>query len=175
MEIIRFTAPFKPEGAWAYSRIALWNRYLRSKLLLLMVFVPSAAAIYFLYTTTWTIFSWILILVACYPLLNLLQFLVQIRNHLRLRDPADTAETEFTLMHNGILVEQKSIDRLNLLHWDAFTQMYDWKEYFLLFHQDRLVLLFDKRFMEPGQEDNIRIYVHDHIPAKSKGKKQHRP
>lgn len=166
--IIRYTSVFKPREAIPYSKIAIWNRYFRSKVLLIATFVPTIAAIYFLLSDRNNPFWWLFVIIMFYPVFSFLGFLLKIYNHLKFRSPLDVAETEYTFMNNGILIDRRGAEKLDLMHWDDVNFLYEMKEYFLLFKSDTLVLVLIKKDMKEGQCDRIRKYILRHLPpAKS--------
>ena len=104
MNIIRFTSTYKPDGK-DYTKVTLWNRYIQNKTLLFTLFIPTAAAIYFLVSDPGP-FWWMFVLIMFYPLYSIIGFLFKIKKHLKFRNPADIAKTEFTFMNNGILADR---------------------------------------------------------------------
>lgn len=161
MNVIRFTSTFKPDGK-NYAKITLWNRYIRNKTVLLSLFIPTAGAIYFLYTGTGPLW-WLFVLIMFYPVYNVLGFMLKIKKHLRFRSPADISRAEFTFMNNGILVDRMEMQKLDMVHWEDVNTLWELKDYLLLYNRDRLVLVFSKKDMEPEQPDIIREFILNHL------------
>lgn len=167
MKILRFTAPFKPEGK-EYIYISLWNRYLRSKFLLITIFIPTLCSLYFILQGVDPYFLSVFILIACYPLFSVGVFLLKIKKHLKFRSPIDTAMTEFTLMDNGILIEREGQEMPEFFHWDKFDMCYELKRYLILFKNDTLILMFDKNCIDTGQVGKVRQFILKHMPESKK-------
>lgn len=166
MNIIRFTSTFKPEKK-DYTKISIWNRYFRNKTLMLTILIPTAGALYFLYSDPHTPFWWVFILIALYPFYSLMGFYFKIQNHLKYRSPMDTAKTEYTFMNNGILADRHEIEKLDLFHWDDVDMLWELKGFLLLYKKERLVLVFNKADMGEGQCDAIREYITKHLPRRN--------
>lgn len=161
MNVIRFTSTFKPEGK-DYTKITLWNRYIRNKTVLFSLFIPTAGAIYFLATGAGMLW-WLFVLIMFYPLYNVIGFMFKIKKHLKLRNPADIAKTEFTFMNNGILIDRMELQKLDMVHWDDVNTLWELKDFLVLYNKDKLVLVFAKKDMEPGQVDMIRDFILKHV------------
>ncbi|MBQ9765409.1 MAG: YcxB family protein [Lachnospiraceae bacterium] len=165
MKPYTFTAPFKPEGA-KYTKLCLWNRYLRTPFYLILLMIPSALGIYFLANNDNPYFIPVYVLLVCYPLINLLIFLVRIKKHLRFRSKADEATTHFTVMENGILTERPEISTNYLYHWNEFTNILDIKDHLLLFNKDVIVLILQKEFIPKEDVSAIRNLIAEHLYTK---------
>lgn len=161
MSVIRFTSTFKPDGK-DYAKITLWNRYIHNKTILLSLFIPTAAALYFLFTDPGP-FWWIFVIIMFYPLYSVLGFSFRIRRHLKFRSPADIARTEYTFMNNGVLADRIDMQKLDLIHWEDANMLWELKDYLLLYNKDKLLLVFAKKDMEEGQLDSIRDFILAHL------------
>lgn len=162
MDLIQFTSKYKPEGK-EYVKVTLWNHYISNKIMLFILILPPLLGFYFLFTGTITTFTLIINLVLIlYPVFSVLAFLRKIKKHLDYRNPVDTALTQYTLMDNGILMEQPDFDKLNMKYWHEFDCLYELKDYFVLYYKDSLSLVLDKKDME-GQIDQIRSYILSHL------------
>lgn len=162
MSVIRFTSTYKPDGK-DYAKVTLWNRYIQNKTLLLTMFIPTVGALYFLFTEPGP-FWWLFVLIMLYPLYSILGFCFKIRNHLKFRSPADIARTEYTFMNNGILADRMEMQKLDMFHWEDVNLLWELKDFLLLYNKNKLVLVFAKRDMEPGQIDEIRSFILQHLP-----------
>lgn len=161
MNIIRFTSTFKPDGK-DYTKVTVWNNYVRNKKFLLTLFIPTAGSIYFLINGIGT-FWWIFVLLMFYPVYHLIGFLFKIKKHLKFRSPADIAKTEFTFMDNGILADRMEIQKLDMIRWDDVNILWELKKFFILCNNEKLVLVLPKKDMEPGQSELIRAFIQEHI------------
>ncbi|MCI9541219.1 MAG: hypothetical protein HFG39_09205 [Lachnospiraceae bacterium] len=161
MNIIRFTSTYKPDGK-DYTKVTLWNRYIQNKTLLFTLFIPTAAAIYFLVSDPGP-FWWMFVLIMFYPLYSIIGFLFKIKKHLKFRNPADIAKTEFTFMNNGILADRMEMQKLDMIHWEDANILWELKDFFLLYQKDKLLFVFVKKDMEPEQEDVIREFILKHL------------
>ena len=161
MNVIRFTSTFKPEGR-DYTKITLWNRSVHNKTILFSLFIPTAAALYFLITEPGP-FWWIFVIIMFYPLYSLIAFTLKIKKHLKFRSPADIAKTEYTFMNNGVLADRMEMQKLDLIHWEDVNMLWELKDYLMLYNKDKLVLVFTKKDMEPGQLDQIRDFILKHL------------
>lgn len=161
MNVIRFTSTFKPDGK-NYTKITLWNRYIRNKTVLLTSFIPTVGAIYFLYNGAGP-FWWLFVLIMFYPLYSILGFTLKIKKHLKFRSPADIAKTEFTFMNNGILIDRFDMQKLDMIHWENVDIMWELKDYLLLYSKDKIIAVLSKKDMEPGQVDVIRDFIIKHV------------
>lgn len=167
MKILRFTAPFKPKGK-KYIYIGMWNRYIKSKILLLSAFIPTFCSLYFIAQGVDPRYLPIFLLIACYPLFSVGAYLLRIKQHFRYRSPLDMAMTTFTLMDNGILIEREGQELPELYHWDKFNMCYELKEYLLLYKTDTLILIFDKTYMNAEEIGKIRQFILEHMPKNKK-------
>lgn len=163
MDIIRFKSTFKPSGP-SYVKISLWNRYIRSKIILITSFIPTIVALYFILQDKGSPFFWVFFILLFYPVYSLIAFLLKIKKHLIYRSPLDTAVTDFTFMNNGILVERENAERPELYHWTEYTLLYELKDFMLLYKGEMLGLVFDKRDMDAEQLPLIRKYILKHLP-----------
>lgn len=161
MSVIRFTSTFKPNNK-NYTKITLWNRYVRNKTVLLTSLIPTAGAVYFLYSGGGT-FWWLFVLIMFYPLYSVLGFYLKIKKHLKFRSPADIAKTEFTFMNNGLLIDRVDMQKLDMIHWEDVNVLWELKDYFLLYNRDKLVAVLAKEDMETGQADTIRSFITKHV------------
>lgn len=161
MSVIRFTSTYKPDGK-DYTKVTLWNRYIQNKTLLLTMFIPTAGALYFLFTEPGP-FWWLFVLIMLYPLYSVLSFWLKIKNHLKFRSPADIARTEYTFMNNGILADRTEMQKLDMFHWEDVNLLWELKDFLLLYNKNKLVLVFAKKDMGPGQVDEIRSFILQHI------------
>ncbi len=168
MNVIRFTSTYKPDGK-DYTKITLWNRYIQNKTLLVTLFIPTVGALYFLYTNPGP-FWWIFILIMLYPLYSVIGFSFKIKKHLKFRSPADIAKTEYTFMNNGILADRIEMQKLDMTHWEDVNTLWELKDYLLLYNKDRLVLVFSKKDMDPGQPEQIRSFILEHLSGRQGGR-----
>lgn len=162
MNVVRFTSTYKPHGK-DYAKITLWNRYIHNKTILFTLFIPTAGSLYFMITDPDNPFFPIFALIMLYPLYSVLAFSLKIRKHLKFRSPADIAKTEFTFMNNGVLADRMELQKLDLVHWEDVSCLWELKEHLLLYQKDKLLLVFSKKDMEPGQADAIREFILRHL------------
>lgn len=158
MKPITFSQPFKPEGS-DYVKLCLWNRYVHNRLRTVVTLLPCAFGVFFLIRSSNPYFIPVYILLVCYPALNVAAFLLRIRRHLRFRSKADTADTFFTVLENGILAERPEVELYHLYHWDEFSRVLDFSKYLLLYKGNSLMLVLQKEFMKESSPPEIRDYI----------------
>lgn len=167
MKILRFTAPFKPKGK-KYVYIGMWNRYIKNKILLLSLFIPTGCSFYFIAQGVEKRYLPIFLLIACYPIFSIVSYLLRIKQHFQYRSPLDMAMTIFTLMDNGILIEREGHELPELYHWNKFNLCYELKNYLLLYKTDNLLLVFDKTYIPSEELEKIRQFILEHMPKNKK-------
>ena len=174
--VIRFTSVKKPKGD-EYKKVTYWNRFVRTKIetiiLILLIILGISSLIYRLgngtMNTLWMIVSLCFI---GYPWLIITQFNSSIRYHLRHRDPAEDAPCNYTVMDNGILMENDEVEFREFHRYDEFTSVYtDVFDYFMMFQGSKVLVMIKKADVPAGQLETLEKIVLAGINSECKIKK----
>lgn len=144
MNVIRFTQKYRPEGK-EYEKIFIWNRFLRKKSELIIIFAPTLICIISIAMGYFSpIFTPAYIFFILYPLLAYLQFKATIKKHLRNRKAKDNAYCEVNIMDNGILLINNEHDIRELHKWEDIKKVYDRFGYYLIYGDKKMLALLKK-------------------------------
>lgn len=144
MNITRFTQDYRPSGE-EYEKVFMWNRFLRKKYDLLIVFSPTILCIFSIIMGYYSVpFVPIYVLFICYPLVAYFQFKLTIKKHLKNRKSKDSALCEVNIMDNGILLINNEYDIRELHKWEDIKQVYDKFGFYLIYGEKKMLALLKK-------------------------------
>ena len=161
MNITRFTQKYRPEGK-EYEKIFMWNRFLRKKSDLIIIFAPALICIASIIAGYFSpVFIPAYAFFILYPAIAYLQFKATIKKHLRNRKAKDNAECEVNIMDNGILLINNEHDIRELHKWDDIKKVYDHFGYYLIYGDKKMLVLLKKENIPASSDMNAIFSEHN--------------